>query len=367
MRKFFLIFILILATSISFAQPTSVSSIGEADIVNGDKASARLVAIARAKWAALEDVAGVKVKSDTVLQNAMLVDEAVKTEVQGVVTAFKVTGEEEDGNIYRVQILASIEKTKAENAVGAIAKNTSISVMIPVIFPDGRVEEASALSETVIGELAARNMEVVDISQSSGISVKDIQNSIKTGNFNNLRDVALKNLSNTILIGEVETVATAQQGADIGYGVTLPFNVVTGRLTYRLVTEKYGNKVVLASGYIPVRGQGTTLNDATYRMTENLRDKVAQTLVSIVMEKIKGVNSRSINVRLMGGTNVEKLMQLKNMLTYTSWVLDIKENGADSLTITYPEKTLYLASSVDGRNGFKVEKFSDYELVLSYK
>jgi hypothetical protein len=84
-----------------------------------------------------------------------------------------------------------------------------------------------------------------------------------------------------------------------------------------------------------------------------------------VLEKIKGVNSRIVNVRISGITSPERLLALKSLLTHTSWVLDVNEVSASTLSITYPEKTLYLASSIDGRNGFKVEKFSDYELVVT--
>lgn len=365
MKKLFFLFIAVFMCSAVYAQPVKVSAVGEADITGGDTASARTVAIARAKWTALEEAAGVKVKSDAILQNAVLVDEAIKTEVQGVIKSFNITGEEKDGSIYRVQISAMVEKSKVENAVGIVSKNTTVSVMLPVVFPNGRVEESSALSENVINELTARNMEVVDMASGNGFGVKELEKAMKSNDYLALRNAAFKNLSNTILIGKVETTATAQQGTDIGYGVSLPFNVVTGRLTYRLVTEKYGNRVILASGYIPVRGQGTTIEDATFRMTENLRDTVANTLVGIVMEKMQGANSRMVTVRLMGRTDIDKLMQLKQMLTYTSWVLEVKDQGVDALAVTYPEKSLYLATSINGRGGFKVEKFSDYEIIVS--
>ncbi|HAL85488.1 MAG TPA: hypothetical protein DCM31_00480 [Deferribacteraceae bacterium] len=365
MKKLIILLISAFMCTAVYAQPVKVSAVGEADIMGGDTASARTIAIARAKWAALEEAAGVKVKSDTILQNAVLVDEAIKTEVQGVIKSFNVTGEEKDDSIYRVQISATVEKTKAESAVGIVSKNTTISVMLPVVFPNGKVEESSALSENVINELTSRNMEVVDMAGGNGFGVKELEKAMKSNDYLALRNAAFKNLSNTILIGKVETTATAQQGADIGYGVSLPFNVVTGRLTYRLITEKYGNRVILASGYIPVRGQGSTIEDATFRMTENLRDSVSATLVGIVMEKMQGANSRMVTVRLMGKTDMDRLMQLKQMLTYTSWVLEVKDQGVDSLVVTYPEKTLYLATSLNGRSGFKVEKFSDYEIIVS--
>lgn len=134
MKKLLLTVIALIVTTVAFAAPITVTAIGEADIINGDKPSAKLQAVARAKWAAMEEASGVRVKSDTIVQNAVLVDEAIKNEVTGVIQNYEVTGEEEDGQTYRVMISANIVPEKAKDAVGIIAKNTSISVMIPVVF-----------------------------------------------------------------------------------------------------------------------------------------------------------------------------------------------------------------------------------------
>ncbi|WP_022850170.1 hypothetical protein [Limisalsivibrio acetivorans] len=366
MKKLIIIIIIMALSAVSFAAVKEVSAIGEADILNGDVSEARIKAVARAKWAALEEAAGMKVKADTIIQNAVLVDEAIKTEVQGVVKSYEVTGEQQDGSIYRVMVKAVVEETKAKEAMGVLAKNTSIAVLLPVSFPDGRVEETTALSETVINELITREMEVVDIaSTGEGVGASELETAMRNNDYMSLRSLAQKYLSGTILVGKVETSTTASEGSDIGYGVKLPYNVVTGRLTYRLLTEKDGRSVILASGYLPVRGQGSSLADATFRMTENLRDRVAGQLVGIVMEKIKGINNRTVTVRLTGKADLKKLMDLKQVLNYTSWVLEVKEQGMDTLMAVYPEKALYLAAALNSKPKYKVERFSDYEIVVS--
>ena len=96
MRK--IVYGLILTLLFAFAAhaaAVTVSAVGEADIVNGDKSAAKIQATARAKWAALEDASGIRVKAETIVQNAVLVDEAVKNEVSSVIQSYKVTGEEE--------------------------------------------------------------------------------------------------------------------------------------------------------------------------------------------------------------------------------------------------------------------------------
>jgi len=147
MRKLILTLTAVFVCAVAFAAPVTVTAIGEADIVNGDKSSAKMQAVA------MEEASGIRVKSETIVQNAVLVDEAIKNEVTGVIQNYSITGEEEDGSIYRVMVSATIVPEKAKNAVGFLAKNTSISVMIPVVFPDKHVEETNVLTETVINEL----------------------------------------------------------------------------------------------------------------------------------------------------------------------------------------------------------------------
>jgi len=360
MKKLILCLMAIVFAVTAFANPVTVTGVGEADIINGDKSSAKLQATARAKWAAMEAASGVRVKSETIVQNAVLVDEAIKNEVTGVILSYKVTGEEEDGQLYRVMISAVIAPEKAKQAMGAIAMNTSVAVMIPVVFPDKTVQETNVLTETVINELTANQLEVVDIFDADGTKVSELDKAMKTNNYMAMRAVASKYLSGTILIGKVDTVATAKEGSDIGYGVSLPFNVVTGRLSYRLLMQQGSGTKVLASDFLSARGMGATLEDATHQMMENMTKEVSTKLVSTVLEKIKGANNRTVSVQLVGKSTIEDLMDLKQLLSYTAWVLDVKDNGEDTLKVKYPEKALYLATSISSRPNYKIMRLNDY-------
>ncbi|MCD8552911.1 hypothetical protein [Seleniivibrio sp.] len=359
MRKLLLSLTLFMLTVSAFAAVT-VSAVGEADIINGDKSSAKLQATARAKWAALEEASGVRVKSDTIVQNAVLVDEAIKNEVSGVVQSYKVTGEEEDGQIYRIMISAVVSPEKAKDAIGAIAMNTSVAVMIPVVFPDKHVEETNVLTETVISELTANQLEVIDIADASGTKTAELDRAMRTNNYMAMRAIASKYLSGTILIGKVDTVATAKEGTDIGYGVSIPFNVVTGRLSYRLLVQQGSGTKILASDFISARGMGATLEDATHQMMDNMNNEVSTKLVSTVLEKIKGINSKNIRVQLVGKTTLEDLMDLKQTLSYTAWVLEVNDNGKDTLDVKYPEKALYLATAISSKPNYKIVRLNDY-------
>lgn len=364
MKRFLIVVLLFLLVPFCL-QAKTVKALGEAQIKNGDIASAKVQAVARAKWAALEKVAEVKVKVETIVQNAVLVDEAIKTQVEGVVEDYKITDEGKDGDIYWVQLNADVLPDKAEKAVSSLSKNTKIAVMLPVIMPNNEVRETNPLSENVINELAGQNLEVVDLaSAGTSLSVKKLEAAMNSENFMEVRNIANQFLSGVMLIGKVDSTATAKSGKNVGYGITLPFNVVTGRLTYRLIGEKNGQKLILESGYVSGRGQGPTVEDATYRMMENLNTNVSNRLISMVVEKIKGVNKRTVEVVLAGNNDLDKLMELKNELSFISWVLSIENKSNDTLLVEYPEKSLYLATAIDALGKYEIRDLDKYRIVI---
>jgi hypothetical protein len=213
--------------------------------------------------------------------------------------------------------------------------------------------------------LVGEKLEVVDLAASgSNISVKQLEHAMDNNNFMELRNIANSFLSGVILVGKVDTTATAKSGKDVGYGVTLPFNIVTGRLTYRLIGDKNGQKLVLASGYVSARGQGPTVEDATYRMMENLRTNVSNQLISLVVEKIKGANSRTIDVVLAGNSEIDRLLDLKNDLNFISWVLSVEDKSTDTLVVRYPEKSLYLAAALENSGKYEIRNLEEYRIVL---
>ncbi|MEF3255429.1 MAG: flagellar assembly protein T N-terminal domain-containing protein [Deferribacterales bacterium] len=364
-RVLVIIFFVMALPILSFSANKTVTATGEANIVNGDIASAKFQALARAKWAALEAAAGVQVKVETIVQNATLVDEAIKSEVKGFVENYKILDEGKDKDIYWVKISATISPAEAAKVVSIFAKNTSVAVYIPVIFPDRKVDDTTALSEKVINELANQGFDVVDIaSMGNKYSLTEIDNALRSNNFGAFRNISYQFLSGAILIGKVDTTLSAHQGKNIGYGVSLPFNVVTGRLTYRLIGDKNGQKVIVASGYVSGRGQGPTPEDATHNMLENLASNVSNELISVVTEKIKGANKRTVEVILAGNTDLNKLLELKNDLQYISWVLSTTDKGIDKVLVEYPEKTIYLANAIKNLGKYELKKFDTYRILI---
>ena len=109
-----------LATALpGFSEQKCVNADGEATVNNNDVPSARLEAIARAKWAAIEQTVGVDVKAGSFVSNFVLVEDVIKTKVGGSVKSFKVVNQSNKGDTFSVTINACIEPSQAKEAINS--------------------------------------------------------------------------------------------------------------------------------------------------------------------------------------------------------------------------------------------------------
>jgi len=60
-------------------------------------------------------------------------------------------------------------------------------------------------------------------------------------------------------------------------------------------------------------------------MLENLVANVSNELMSVISEKIKGQNKKTIEIVLAGNNNFSKILKFKNDLQYISWVLNSED------------------------------------------
>lgn len=360
-----------LTSSIAFSQQGKedlrVAASGEAAIFEGDIPSARLDAIARAKWDAIEKTVGVEVKSLTIVHDAALMDETIKKKVGGSVRDFKIQGEGQKNDIYWVKISASVIPASAKEAIIELARNTSVTVFIPARFPDGDIEESNPFAEGVINNLASQGYQVYDVAGSEHtLTANQIEQAMKSNNFLSLRGLVYKYLSNVILIGKIDTTVTGEEGKDIGGGMKLPYNVVTARLTYRLIAGKgSGPRQIIASGYEQDKGAGATIKDAAFSAVDSLREKASQKINNAVAKHLQESNKK-VKVLIENVTDVGTNLSIKEFLQGISWATGVKENGLGEFNVEYPEETIYLAASLSKRKGLKIINFDDFNVKMRY-
>lgn len=378
---------LILAATPVLAAVDCVDSEGEAVINNNDLPSARTEAVARAKWAAIEQSVGVQVKAQSVVQNMALVDDAVSKEVRGVVSGFKLLSEENKGATIAVRINACVEPTRAQEALSSLALNNSIAVFLPARKPEvlsesvrkGRrgaqtevvlqdvQDETNPLSETVIGQLSEQGFTVVDVAPAHAAEAAEVERAMKSGNFMTLRSLMYKSLSNMMLIGKVDYVVSTKKGEDVGYGVSMPFNNVTVRLTYRLVTRgPNGKNLILAAGTEEARALSGNVEDATAKALKALGNKFAPKVLDKVSNYVKGIGKK-VQVKVSGLDDLSANFEVKDLLQNIAWVTEVQEKGLGEFVVTYPENPVYLANSISQKGRFHIDSFSTYSIKASYQ
>ena len=375
MRKFHitLLFLLIipLFTPAGLCHEKCVNTEGEAVIVNNDIPSAKTEAVARAKWAAIEQTVGTEVKAQSFVQNFTLVEDVIKTQVGGFVKRYNVLDETTKTDTILVKIRACVEPTKARQAVSALALNNSIAVFIPARKPGKKgdeFEETNILSETLIGKLTDQNYKVVDVAPTQAIDALEIEKAVKSGSTLAVRSMMYKFLSNVIIIGKIDYTISTKKGEDIGYGLSMPFNNVTVRLTYRIVAKNNttGNMEVLTAGTENGKGLANNVEDAAAEALKDLAEKLTPKILDKVASYIQG-NVKKISIKVSGVKDLDTNMEVKNTFQSIVWVTEVEDKGMGEFIVSYPENTIYLANSIKQKGNFNVVNFSPYSLTLDYQ
>lgn len=365
-----LLLLLCLTTPDASAQPKCINANGEAAIIRDDKPSAKLEAIARAKWTAIEQVVGTEIKAQSFVQNFTLVEDVIKTKTGGVVKSYKVVGENVKDDILNVTINACVEPSQAREAVSQLGLNSSIALFIPARKP-GRsgdeFEETNILSETLIGKLIEQGYTVVDVAPTRAVDAMEVERAMRSGSTLTLRSMMYKFLSNLIIIGKVDYTISTKKGENIGYGLSMPFNNVTVRLNYRILSKnnKTGNMEILTTGVEQAKGLANNVEDATAEAMKELAQNLTPTILDKVAQYIKG-NTKKVAVKVKGIDDIDKVLEVKQMLQSIVWVSSVEEMQMGNFVVSYPENTLYLANSIKQKGYLKIVNFSPYSLTLEY-
>jgi hypothetical protein len=372
MHFYLLAMLLLLSVAVNnaAAQTKCIHAEGVAAIMNNDKPSAKLEAVARAKWTAIEQVVGTEVKAQSFVQNFTLVEDVVKTKAGGVVKSYQVVDENLKDGILHVTIKACVEPSRAREAVSQLGLNNSIALFIPARKP-GRhgdeFEENNILSETLVAKIIEQGYSVVDVAPTQAIDAKEIEKAMRSGSTLTLRSMMYKFLSNLIIIGKVDYTISTKKGEDIGYGLSMPFNNVTVRLTYRILAKnsKTGHMEILTAGTEQAKALANSTEDAAAQAMKELAENLTPALLDTIGQYIQG-NTKKVAVQVNGVRDLETVLQVKSLLQNIVWVSAVEEKQMGSFIVSYPENTLYLANSIQQKGNFKLINFTPYSLVLDY-
>ncbi len=374
MKKIFsllLFFLLLNFTAVDAnAQIKCVNADGEAIILNRDTPSAKMEAVARAKWTAIEQVVGTEVKAQSFVQNFALVEDVIKTQSGGIVKSYKIVDEKIKEDLINIKINACVEPSQAREAVSSLGLNNSIALFIPARKP-GRYgdefEENNILSETLVSKILEQGYKVVDVAPTHAVDAMEIERAMRSGSTLSLRSMMYKFLSNLIIIGKVDYTISTKKGENIGYGLSMPFNNVTVRLTYRILAKnnKTGSMEVLHAGTEQAKALANSTEDAAAQAMKELAENLTPTLLDKIGQFIQG-NTKKVAVQISGVSDLDTVLEVKSILQSIVWVSAVEEKTMGAFVVSYPENTLYLANSIQQKGNFKLVQFTPYSLTLDY-
>lgn len=342
------------------AKPLCVKTDGESLILRGDIPAARVEAVNRAKWAAVEQVAGVEVKSRTIVEDSALLDDIITTQVRGVVTSHRLLQEQKTADSVKVQVEACVEPSQARDAMSPLALNSAVAVFVPARQLGGkqvRYNDTTSFSESLNNVLIQKGFIVRDLAGGPGVKAADVDRALKEGDFIALRSLAYRYQSNTVLIGRIEPAISTNRGEDVGYGVSMPFTKVTVRLIYRLLTrDGRGELSIVAAGSEEAAGLAPAPEDAQAVALKNLSELAVPVIMAKIDQRMNDL-AYKISVTIDGIKTPEQSFTARDMLQRITWVGTVEDGGLGHFRVSYPENPLYLANSLIQR-GYKIINYS---------
>lgn len=347
--------------STSLAKPVCVEVSGESAVVGGDVPSAKVEAVNRAKFSAVEQVAGVDIKSKTVVEDSALLDDMITTQTRGAVSSYRIIRESLDGDSAKALVNVCVEPLSAKSAMSALALNTAISVYLPakklVRYDNLEYDDENILAQAVIGKLAEGGFSVRDLAETHSLKLRDIDMALKGGDQTSVRSLVYRYLTNSVLMGKIEPTLSMRKGSDAGYGISMPFNSVTARLSYRLMTkDNNGKMVVLSAGSEEAKGMAPSQDDAYAEALKNLSEKFVPNIIEKIHSRLNEIASK-VTIEVEGVRDPAETFELRDQIQKVTWVTKVEEKGIGEFIVSYPENPIYLANGLS-QKGFRIVSYT---------
>lgn len=351
--------LLILSTiSSASAKPVCIDAKGESIVLRGDVPSAKVEAVNRAKFAAVEQIAGIDLKSRTIVEDSALLDDIITTQTRGVVTSYRTIKVVQEGDSAKALVNVCVEPVNAKAAMSALSLNTAISVYLPARkISKQEFDDENILAQSVIGKLAEQGFSVRDLAETHPLKIKDIESAMKGGDQTAVRNIVYRFLANSILIGKVEPVLSTEKGSDAGYGIKMPFNSVTARLSYRLLARDVSGKLaVLVAGNEEAKGLAPNREDAYAEALKNLSEKFVHAITEKIHSRLKEISGR-VTVKIAGISDPAETFAMRDQLQKITWVTQVEEKGLGEFVVSFSENPIYLANGLS-QKGFRITSYS---------
>lgn len=331
---------------------------GEATVLNGDIASAKAEAFARAKWNAVEKVLGIYTSVKTVISNFKLLDEVIKNEVGGFIKDVKILENKLLGDTVYVKVKGCVYPKEAEKAISTISQDTKFSVLF---IANG--SDINPISSRIIDILIENRYKVYELTENPDINYYNIERAIKNRRFFEIKNLLSRYLSGALIFGTIDVIPIAKQGQDIGYGISSPFEVIKVQGIYYFLIPEKGRVRILSSKVLQATGRGLTKEQAINNALSIISDEVAEKIVEDI-DKYRALKKKIITVIVKNAENTQDNFRVKEIIQRIPWVEKVDDVGIGKFRVTYLEKSIYFANALERNPQIKLVEFSPTEVII---
>lgn len=303
---------------------TTVDATGFATISGGNTAIARDNAINDGLAKAVEQAVGTMVAAETLVENYQVLKDSVYTKTQGYIKNYTVTGESQTGNMYQVNVRATVAVGNLKSDLDAIgllhakAEKPRVLFMIAeqnighkyyVFWWWGRSEYMGETVDMSSAEIAmkeqflAKGFNVVDISGST--DTIDISNAFKVADLTDsgARQIGKKLNAEVVVKGKaLAKEGPRTPGSSVGSYIA--------DVTVQAIRIDTGGLLGSAKGHGVVRHVSDVTGgaDAIAKAAQDAGDKLIEQILA------KWSAGNNVILRISGITDYKKVADLKNML-----------------------------------------------------
>ncbi len=349
----------------------TVTVTGEGVIFNNDQVTAKDKAIDSALRRAVEQAVGTFVKSTTLVENYVTVEDRILAQARGFVKEWKILSEKVEGNVVSVKVQAVVAATKLKNSLDAIqwavAQKEYPRVMLMIAEQNvgeesysywwGNTASTVSMSQvenTLTEELDKVGFVVIDPQVLSGkIQMKDAYKVTSAGMKDEAAiEIAMLTDAQVVIVG----TAVATSAGPVMEGSKL----LSGQADISLKAINVDNGQVLATGTAhaadahisKVTAGNNALRKTARKIAGDLIAKLAEkwsSTVGVITLEVKGLNSYD--------TLLKFETALKNNVRGVKGVSERRMSGEGALLDIYISgKASHLASELSGG------VFSDFSL-----
>ncbi len=370
-----LILFALLPLALSQAQEgpaTTVTVRGEATVYNNDLPAAREEALVDAQRNALEQILGVKIKSETAVQDFQLADDTILSMISGYIRSSKILSEKQEQEYLVLEVECEVVQQLSAEEAQKLMRNFSCVVGFTTVV-DGEKVEDERLGNKLSADLVKADFDVRDISQLSALQGYDqyYQQATEHQDIAAARWIGQQLLSNVVIVGKAN-LKMREKKEVTGFAGTIGVFIYDCWLDAKAIEAESGQIIAQhAAGLEGVQGTGDTPQKAVTEALIKAEKEFSKDLLTQLVA-YGGKKSRPITIEVEGIPTFEEFQKVKQLLTNIrfrdSEVADLgfEEGKTSTFRFNYSEKINLIALKLEHTPNLSVTERTENKVLCRY-